>query len=200
MGRRRGRRAAAGSIWEVASMSRRILRAVALAAVSATIAVTGLAGGAAAGDDNGNDDDNGHLKAHLTGEAEVPGPGDPDGSGSARVEIRPQHGSVCFNLRWEDIAAPTAAHIHFGPPAVAGPIVVTFFMTSESPDQPPTLPETLTGVSGCTDEVVIPEGAPFDSPTALLRNIKAHPRQYYVNVHNLDFPAGAIRGQLKHAG
>lgn len=178
-------------------MRRRVLSAVAVGVVAAVIAMLGLAGGAVADDDNG--DHHGRLVAHLTGEAEVPGPGDPDGSGSARVEVKPQHGAVCFQLRWEDIDAPTAAHIHFGPPDVAGPIVVTFFMTSASPDQPPTLPETITGVSGCTEEVALPEGAPFDSATALLRNIKRHPRQYYVNIHNLAFPAGAIRGQLRHA-
>ena len=106
---------------------------------------------------------------------------------------------MCFELRWEDIDAPTAAHIHFGPPDVAGPVVVTFFMTSAAPDQPPTLPETITGVSGRTEEVTVPEGAPFDSATDLLRYIKRLPREYYVNIHNLAFPAGAIRGQLRHA-
>ena len=177
-------------------MRRRVASGVAVGIVAAVIGMVGLGGGAVADDDNG--DDHRRLVAHLTGEAEVPGPGDPDGSGSARVEIKPQQGEVCFQLRWEDIDAPTAAHIHFGPPDVAGPVVVTLFMTSASPDQPPTLPETITSVGGCTEEVTVPEGAPFDSATALLRNIKRHPRQYYVNVHNVAFPAGAIRGQLRH--
>jgi hypothetical protein len=177
-------------------MRRRVLSAVVVGAVAAAIATLGFGAGAVADDDNGGR--RGRLSAHLTGEAEVPGPGDPDGSGSARVEVKPAQGAVCFHLRWEDIDAPTAGHIHFGAPDVAGPIVVTFFMSSASPDQPPTLPETITGVSGCTEEVTVPEDAPFDSPAALLRNIKRHPRQYYVNVHNVAFPAGAIRGQLSH--
>jgi hypothetical protein len=161
--------------------------------VGLMIPAFGLVGGAAAGDDDGD------LRARLTGEAEVPGPGDPNGSGSARVEVRAAKGEVCFDLAWERIAAPTAAHIHFGAPDVAGPIVVVFFMTSSSPDQPPTLPGSIHGVSGCTDDVIIPEGAPFDSTTALLRNIKRNPSDYYVNIHNLPFPAGAIRGQLHEA-
>jgi CHRD domain len=174
-------------------MRRRVLSAVAVGVVAAML---GLAGGALADDDNGDDHE---LVAHLTGEAEVPGPGDPDGSGSAQVEVKPQQGEVCFDLLWEDIEAPTAAHIHFGPPDVAGPVVVTFFMTSAAPDQPPTLPETITGVTGCTEEVTVPEDAPFDSATELLRNITRHPRDYYVNIHNLPFPDGAIRGQLRDA-
>jgi hypothetical protein len=189
-----GRAVTAGSIREEASMRRRVPSAVAVVVVVAVIAMLGLAGGAGADDDG---DDHGRLVSHLTGEAEVPGPGDPDGSGSAQLEFKPQHGEVCFDLGWEEIDAPTAAHIHFGPPDVAGPIVVTFFMTSAAPDQPPTLPETITGVSGCTEEVTVPEGAPFDSATALLRDIKRHPREYYVNIHNLPFPDGAIRGQLR---
>jgi hypothetical protein len=161
-------------------------------AAAATLAFTG---GAAA---DGNDHGSGHLSARLTGEKEVPGPGDPDGSGWARVDVRPQRGEVCFEVAWEDISAPTAAHIHFGTRDVAGPVVVGLFMTSESPDQPPTLPETITAVAGCSDEVTVPEGAPFDSPKDLLRAIDRHPSRYYVNVHNLDYPAGAIRGQLHH--
>lgn len=175
-------------------MRKRVLSSVTVGVVAAVITTLGLGAGAVADDDNG--DRHRRLAADLTGEAEVPGPGDPNGSGSARVEVKPSQGEVCFHIRWEDIDAPTAGHIHFGAPDVAGPIVVTFFMSSAAPDQPPTLPETITGVSGCTEEVTVPEGAPFDSPEALLRNIKRHPRQYYVNVHNLAFPGGAIRGQL----
>ena len=114
------------------------------------------------------------LKANLKGKAEVPGPGDPDGRGKARVRVRPRAGRVCFRLRWRNIADPTAAHIHRGRRGEAGPVVVTLF-------------EGEARRRGCV------EGLDRD----LLREIRRHPRRFYVNVHNAEFPNGAIRGQLK---
>ena len=112
------------------------------------------------------------LHAQLTGEQEVPGPGDPNGFGSATVwTISPN--TVCYRLTAQGIAPPNAAHIHEAPPGVAGPVVL--------PLQPPTW-----GVSsGCT------EAAP-----ALVSDLQANPSSYYVNVHNAPYPDGALRGQL----
>jgi CHRD domain len=121
------------------------------------------------------------LSARLTGEAEVPGPGDPNGVGSARIRLGDRR--VCFTLRWSRIAPPTAAHIHVAPPGVAGPVVVPLFAAPEG------LPPELSGVSGCVAGV----------DPGLIRAIRRHPRQYYVNIHNAVFPDGAIRGQLHHA-
>jgi hypothetical protein len=118
------------------------------------------------------------LAARLTGEAEVPGPGDPNGVGSARIRLGERR--VCFTLRWSRIAPPTAAHIHVGPAGVAGPVVVPLFAA------PGGLPPELSGVSGCVTGV----------DPALIRAIRQRPRQYYVNIHNAPFPDGAIRGQL----
>jgi hypothetical protein len=112
------------------------------------------------------------LHATLTGAQEVP-PGDPDGRGSAVLILVPSQGRLCYVLQVEGIAPAAAAHVHVGPPGTAGPVVV--------PLAPPTR-----GVSG---------GCVAASED-LLNAIAANPGNYYVNVHNAEFPGGALRGQL----
>lgn len=116
------------------------------------------------------------LSATLSGANEVPAPGDPDGTGSARITLNQGQGTVCWSISVEDITLPaTAAHIHSAPAGVAGGVVVTL----GAPD--------ATGVStGCVEGV----------DRALIKAIRKNPSQYYVNVHTTDFPAGAVRGQL----
>jgi hypothetical protein len=115
------------------------------------------------------------VHAQMTGEQEAPGPGDPDGFGTATIHLFPSSGKICYTLTAFRIAPATAAHIHEGPPGVAGPVVV--------PLEPPTF-----GVSGgCTR-----------ADPELVGDIAANPSEYYVNVHNRPYPAGAIRGQLHY--
>ena len=127
------------------------------------------------GDDDG-DSDGGHRRtAQLSGASEVPGPGDPDGSGTAMLRLSLEAGEMCFDLTASNIGPATAAHIHEGAEGVAGEVVV------------PLEPAPAEGSSsGCISEV----------DKALLQNIIENPEQYYVNVHNEEFPDGAIRGQL----
>ena len=113
------------------------------------------------------------LATTMTGAAEIPGPGDPDGTGTATLTVNPGLGQICYELTVAGIAPATAAHIHVGPVGVAGPVVV------------PLAPPTNGSVSAC---------AAVDRELALA--ILKHPADYYVNVHNADFPAGAVRGQL----
>jgi hypothetical protein len=109
----------------------------------------------------------------LTG-AQEPGGGDPDGVGGATITLNANRGQVCFVLAVARIAPATAAHIHQAPVGVNGPIVV--------PLTPPT-----NGFSfGCTS-----------ADRALISAIIANPAGFYVNVHNADFPGGALRGQLR---
>jgi hypothetical protein len=150
------------------------LMGVALAAALTMTLVLALTAGAGPGHRGGAKG----LKAKLTGAAEVPGPGDADGKGRARILVLKQFDAVCFRLRWRDIAAPTDAHIHKGAPDVAGPVVVPLFDDDSVRER------------GCVDGV----------DRDLLRDIKRNPSDYYVNIHNADFPGGAIRGQLSRKG
>jgi hypothetical protein len=115
------------------------------------------------------------LSTVLTGGAEVPGPGDSDGTGTAELTLNQGQGEICYELHVSGITLPaSAAHIHVGDSTVAGPVVV-----------PLAAPDANGDSSGCAS--VDPE---------LIKAIRQNPSGYYVNVHNSDFPAGAVRGQL----
>jgi hypothetical protein len=103
--------------------------------------------------------------------------GDPDGTGTADIDVNVGQQRVCWRITVNNIAAPTRGHIHKGPAGGAGGIVVPFFEASN------------VDLDGCTSTT-----QPVDR--RLLMDIVQHPQDYYVNVHNADFPAGAIRGQL----
>jgi len=109
----------------------------------------------------------------MTGAAERPGPGDPDGSGTASFVINPGQRRLCYELEVTGIAAATAAHIHIAPVTDPGPVVVPLGAPTDGDS------------SGCVDIT-----------RELAQAIIKDPDAYYVNVHNADFPAGAVRGQL----
>ena len=113
------------------------------------------------------------LTATLTGAAEVPGPGDTDGAGTAAITLNPGKGQVCYELTVSNIATATAAHIHTGAATAAGPVLVGL-------DAP-----TSGSSKGCVD---------LDKEK--VKDIIQNPANYYVNVHNAEFPDGAVRGQL----
>ena len=115
------------------------------------------------------------LQVSMTGIQEAPGPGDPDGNGTAEIRVRSNSGEVCWNLFARAIGPATAAHIHRGDAGSAGPAVV-----------PLTTPDAAGRSQGCT--TVDP---------ALAREIAHRAHGFYLNVHNGEHPGGAIRGQLR---
>jgi hypothetical protein len=120
------------------------------------------------------------LEATLKGANEVPGPGDPNGKGDITVRLRPAKEKVCFNLAIDKIDGASAGHIHKGDSETAGAIKVPLF----EEDPPLTSPGNY---EGCVKNV----------KPRLIKRIKANPEKYYVNVHNAEYPEGAIRGQLE---
>ena len=124
------------------------------------------------------------LSADLTGAAEVPGPGDSDGTGHAEIRVHARRGEVCYELTVKNIAPATTAQIHLAPAGANGPEVVYF--VPPGPEVVLSSGEVIGGTSsGCT----------YVDP-ALARDILKHPDDYHVNVNNAGFLAGAVRGQL----
>lgn len=112
------------------------------------------------------------LNAGLNGANEIPGPGDSDGEGAAVLNFDVVTAQICGGVSVNDIATATLGHIHTGAVGVSGGVVVNLNYTG-SPD-------------------------PFcvDAERQQILDILTNPTAYYVNVHNADFPAGAVRGQL----
>ena len=108
----------------------------------------------------------------LSGANHVEG-GDPDGSGSAMVRINPGQRQLCYTLNVSDIGPATAAHIHEAPAGSTGPVVVDLQAPSSGMSQ------------ACTT-----------ISRELARELIQNPQDYYINVHNMEYPAGAVRGQL----
>lgn len=115
------------------------------------------------------------LNVTMTGLQEVPGPGDPDGTGTVEVRVNPRDGNLCWNLYAREIEPATAAHIHRGVAGSSGPPVVML-----------ATPDTAGRSQGCQTIDLM-----------LAREIAMRGYDFYVNVHNAAHPAGAIRGQLR---
>jgi hypothetical protein len=118
------------------------------------------------------------LTADLTGEAEVDGAGNPnqgdlDGTGTANVRTIPKKEKVCYNITVDNIQPATDAHIHKAPAGQNGPIIKTL--------RPPTDGTS----SGCVK-----------MGRKQIMMLNSNPSAFYVNVHNVPFPNGALRGQL----
>jgi hypothetical protein len=114
------------------------------------------------------------LTVQLAGAAEAPERGDPDGSGTATLRFNPGQEQICYELKVKGIATANAAHIHAGAAGKAGGVKV--------PLEAPKADGTAKSCATVDRE--------------LLQQIMDNPSDYYVNVHNAEYPNGALRGQL----
>ncbi len=116
------------------------------------------------------------LTADLAASNEVGG-GDGDATGAASVWLNQGRGEICFIIETDGLSSPVfAAHIHTGPAGVNGGVVVNFDWASNG---------DADSAAGCVT-----------ADAELIKEIRQHPDQYYVNVHNPSVPSGAVRGQL----
>jgi hypothetical protein len=171
----------------------RFRRSFARSSVIAIVALS-LAAGVAASNSN-------RLHANLRGTNEVGAAFvDFDSRGRASVRIDAEDGEVCFTVSFERGGTANRGHIHAGAAGVNGPIVVAFFdihrpfVDAANPgdvaDPRHDQLERRNRLSGCVDGL----------DPMLLRQIKANPSGYYVNLHNARFPGGFVRGQLRPGG
>lgn len=99
---------------------------------------------------------------------------DLDGAGTASFTLNQGRSQVCFDVSWTNLSAVSGLHIH----AAAGDGVVIAL------DTDPNLADG--NAKGCVNGVA----------KSLIKQLRQHPGNYYVNVHTADFADGAIRGTL----
>jgi hypothetical protein len=113
------------------------------------------------------------LRTALTGEAEVPKPGDPDGKGNGVVRVDRSSNEICVVITTHGTEPLLAGHIHEkAEGSEVGGVVVPLTQVSE------------TKFKGCTINRDVAAG------------LLSMPSDYYLNVHNAPFPGGALRGDL----
>ena len=146
------------------------------------------------------------LQADLTGRQEVATNaesnkivGDPNGRGEIYVfgidndvtgtTITDNSRTLCYVLIASGIAqlseAPgngRAAHIHRGAAGTNGPVVANLAWPQDGQ------------AADCISET---ENGKFTVPAGIAQEILQRPENFYVNVHNTEYPSGAIRTQLK---
>ena len=109
---------------------------------------------------------------------------DPDGSGVAIVRVDPDRDRVCYTIVVRNIGEPVepasglgAAHIHVLP---TGAIAVDL--------------DAVFRAAGRSDTYVANDCV--DAESATIDALLANPASYYVNVHTVEFPGGAVQGSL----
>jgi len=112
------------------------------------------------------------FTADLSGETATADAGDPDGRGSAALDVR-GNDELCLTVVVSGTAPVTAAHLHAGPVGAGGAVVAAFG-------------ELAAATSGHCVTVA----------GQLIKEVRADPGRYYVDVHTTEFPDGALRGQL----
>lgn len=110
--------------------------------------------------------------------------GDTDATGKAEVTILPDEGLVCYELEAEGITEPTEpapglgnAHIHVLPGGGIAVDLESDFALDAGGDE--------FKASGCVE-----------ADSDVIEAILANPEAYYVNIHTVDFPGGALAGTL----
>jgi CHRD domain len=136
-----------------------------------------------------------HFVAKLNGFQEVP-PIFTNGEAKFEPTLN-EDKTIDFRLTWENLtAAPTVAHIHFGPRGVNGSPFIFFCGGGGKPDCPANTSGSLEGTITAHDVIAVPtqgiKAGDIDAAIRILLRGAA-----YANMHTPNFPSGEIRGQIK---
>jgi hypothetical protein len=139
------------------------------------------------------------FQAGLSGDQEVPGPGDGDAMGTAMLELNDAMTELAYSIHISGLELDeiTRIHIHEGAAGEAGPIRFFVFDETVSPSRDDddvvivSDPGFGITVSGLWDDDDVGNSEDLtDFVDELLGG------ELYFNVHSAGFPAGAIRGQI----
>lgn len=132
------------------------------------------------------------LESTLDGRAEVGDgnriAGDPNGTGEVYVfGVDGDPTTLCYVLTVDKIEPATGAHLHEAGEGENGAVVVNLAAPGDG------------NAADClTEGEVLPSGAPAFVGDTTAAEILADPEDYYANVHNAEYPGGALRGQLAY--
>jgi hypothetical protein len=111
------------------------------------------------------------VSAKMTGAQEKP-KGEDGASGIATIRLNAAKGTVCWAFtKLVKVKAPNASHIHKGKKGVSGPVYIPLGGKYKA--------------KGCTK-----------ASKAQITAVGSNPSGFYVNIHNKEYPAGTVRGQL----
>ena len=110
------------------------------------------------------------LSAKLLGKNEVP-KGSPTAHGIANLTLNAAKGTVCWTFQLVGVTNPAQAHIHKGRAGTSGPVYIPLGKTYKA--------------KGCVT-----------AAKKQIEAVEANPNGFYVNVHNVKYPNGVVRGQL----
>lgn len=124
------------------------------------------------------------FDVQMQAENEPNGASTSESKGHAQVKVLAD-GTIefLFTINNKGDETFTRAHIHKAPAGVNGPILWDFL-------------EAGNPVASISDQPSQLRGVARPRAGANLADLLEHPDQYYVNVHSMAFPGGAMRGQL----
>ncbi|HEX8207964.1 MAG TPA: CHRD domain-containing protein [Solirubrobacteraceae bacterium] len=118
----------------------------------------------------------------LSGGANLPSPGDPNGSGTGTVSVYPSRNTLCWSLNASGVGQGVELHLHRGTRNEQSVVVSTVSLMTDALRTPGS-------ISGCL----------YVTRRSILNEIQARPHMFYMALHNTEFPGGALRGQLSTA-